>query len=340
MTVPAGTVSAGAIPTQPRAADDGVGRDPLPTYAFDHASSSYRPREDAEKQARVLLARLALPAGQAKAAEACKDLFQLLVRFAAEIPLNVVWYEQKLKWGLGVQRWSVPFVIAFGVALLGLTGFVGLGGSAADQTFNATRIAVMVAVAFGTLQMVATALDYKARIGGFWQAMSDLKELLFTFEETMRGKPLVDTAKEPTPTPEALLALWQALRAARKISRDERTNYFATFRSPTDVLQAAASAIDVVRGKRADETAAVKQLQAPADALSARIDQLRGNVLDARAAASAAASKATAVSELIKDKKATAAQESEAALAAVAANAEVVRAETALAEVMRAASRA
>lgn len=295
-----------------------------PTYAFDHEATSYRSRTGASAEAHVLLKRLELPAGQLEAAQNCPDLMRLLTRFGAEIPLNIAWYERRLKWGIRVQKVSVPVTIVLGVVALAVTGFLGASASAANQTFTTARVTVTLAVAFGVLQMVASALDYKARIGGFWQAMSDLKESLFSFEEAWRGKAIMDVPNK-TVTPEFLVAIYQELRAARKIARDERTSYFMTFRSPTDILQAATSAVDVVRGKRQDAIAALKQQEAPAESVTARMEQLRATLIEARAAQASAEQKAAELAQLASAGKASPAQANEAAIAVATTRAEVVR---------------
>jgi hypothetical protein len=298
----------------------------LPGYLFDHGGTSYRNREDTRREASVLLDRLELAPDDRRAAEHCPGLMRLLMRFALEVPLNITWYQRRLAQGLRIQRISVPVTIVAGVVALGLTGFLGANASPIDQKLNSTRVAVSVAVAFGVLQMVASALDYKARIGGFWRAMSDLKEVLFTFEETWRGKAVMQ-ASGGVPVPEFVLAVYKELGLARKIAVDERTSYFATFRSPTDIIQAAASAVDVVRGKAQERTAAGKEWGAPADAVAAKLDDLRLALVSAKANKSAAEVKATELLKLVAEKKATEAQANEASIANANANAEVVRLE-------------
>jgi hypothetical protein len=306
-------------------------------YSFDHESTTYRSRAGAYAEAQVLLHRLELPPGQLEAAQNCPALMGLLTRFGAEIPLNIVWYEKKLKWGIDVQKVSVPVTIVIGAVALAVTGFLGASATAANQTFTTARVTVALAVAFGVLQMVASALDYKARIGAFWQAMSDLKESLFSFEEAWRGIAIMD-ASNKAPAPEFLMALYQELRLARKITKDERTSYFMAFHSPTDILQAATSAVDVIRGKRQDAIAAVKQQEAPAESVTARVDQLRGTLIEARAAEASAEQKAAELAQLATGGKATPAQANEAAIAVVIARAEVVRLNTILDQLLQAES--
>jgi hypothetical protein len=95
------------------------------------------------------------------------------------------------------------------------------------------------------LQVIAALGDGKARLSIFWRAGADLKERLYSFERQWIGKGASSALSD---------AIDAELRAARAITRAERLEFFATIRSPTDVLAVALAATDALKTRRGDAT--------------------------------------------------------------------------------------
>jgi hypothetical protein len=108
------------------------------------------------------------------------------------------------------------------------------------------QLTVFAGGALTVLQVIAALTDGKARLTIFWKAASDLKELLYTFEAKWCGKAMGEAG--------FVDAVEEALRNARAVTRAERMDFFATLRSPSDVVAIASNAADVLRGRRAQAT--------------------------------------------------------------------------------------
>jgi hypothetical protein len=240
-----------------------------PRYRFqgEPRADSERARVDALADARTLLARLEPEGDVASVRE-----HPLLVRYAMDVPLNIAWYERAKLRASVRQGWSMIGVLCFGLCAMGATAIPTLWkpSDATEASITTAQIAIFVAMAYGVLQVIASLTDQKQKIAGFAKASADLKEGLFTFEETWRGKPLLcDGELEPG----FASALLQEIANARRITREERDAYFASRPSTTEVAGVLGTAIDAV-GRGAQSYGALRQTQA-----ELRVDDKRAAAL-------------------------------------------------------------
>jgi len=265
-------------------------------YYFDkaqRAQAAYRSRSAAESEIAVLLKRLEVKPAHADLLRENPETKRLLVRYCMDFPLNIAWYEEARQRETWWQRAAFGLVLMLALIALGLTAAPAVvprlfGDTATQQSTTSAQIVVILTGMFGVLSVVSEATDRKARIGGFWKAAADLKEALFTFEESWRDKDLVITTDgKKAISPELVAALVQEIRFARKVSREERTTYFNTFRSPTDVMAAANAALGAIRGRRGELLSAHREESATKDASEAsaekRIRDLRDRLVEATA---------------------------------------------------------
>lgn len=185
-----------------------------------------RQAEQARLELDVLLARLRLPEGAA--AKLRENERRLLTKYCIEVPLNIAWYDDaKKRVEKKLRRVYALVVCCVLVAVLVLAGLTWVK----DELVSA-QVGTLV-LAFGVvLQVLSGGADTKAQLGSFWRASSDLKEGLFTFLHAWEGRAL---DAEGRLGGEFEVALWQELSTARRVCREEREAYFATFRSPTEV---------------------------------------------------------------------------------------------------------
>jgi hypothetical protein len=301
------------------------------------AVGSLRPRDEAERLLPTLLGLM----GWTAAPELLgPQLRELLVRYCMDVPLNISWYVRKLEVARRRNGRQVGLAIAGGVAAIAVAVAVPLLAvvlSPAPQG-AATLAADVTVIAIGLLgigQVLASRADVKAQIGAFWTASSGLKEHLLDFVETWRGRlaPLCPGAGQAGPDPAALaaalaelrVALVQELKAARIIAREERAAFFATFRSPSEVLAVVSSAFEGVRGRQAEALVAARQLVRP-EAQTNAVTTARRALLDARAASQAARAYHGAVKAAGVDPRLA----EEAQVAALRAQAEEIKAQATL----------
>jgi hypothetical protein len=136
-------------------------------------------------------------------------------------------------------------------------------------------VALLAGGALTVLQVVAALSDGKARLSIFWKAGADLKESLYNFEHRWRGR--VFHGDPPCVMAEFDAAVQEELKFAYAVTRAERLEFFANLRSPSDVFAVAISAMNNLRERRVESSAAV----------AVRDDQIavaRKSVSEARAA--------------------------------------------------------
>ncbi len=204
--------------------------------------SHTRTRDEALREARVLLTRLGL-----KKADIDKVLpdgadAEVLLRYATDVPLNILWYQQAVKQQLGYRKGWVLLSVLVGVATTVLPLLLLFY---APQTKEASALLAaqlgMIATAVGSGWKLVANLDHtKQRIGIFWSAGADLKEELLTFEDKWRKKKLAGASLTTEFTDE----LAASNTRARAIARKERTDFFATYASPAEIVTAASSVAD------------------------------------------------------------------------------------------------
>ncbi|HVW26450.1 MAG TPA: hypothetical protein VHC69_13875 [Polyangiaceae bacterium] len=238
-------------------------------YAFEAESEgvggrppSRRTRHDAEQALAVLRSRLGVPAD----AKLEHDLSRALLRFCTDVVLNIAWYERARRREESRNRWMTSGMVALMVVALGLLFFTSLLPSlpvGVPAPSGMLQLTVFAGGALTVLQVIAALADGKARLAIFWKASADLKELLYGFEQRWCDKAVVATGAAPGFSD----AIEEAMRSAHAITRAERLDFFATVRSPSDVVAIATSAADTLRGRAVSSTvAAVQHEEAIAEA--------------------------------------------------------------------------
>lgn len=253
-------------------------------YTFERESgqlrvgpSSRRTVSDAKSELAVLRHRLGIDPGIALPA----DCEEILLKYCTDVVLNIVWYDRARK--REQQRNRNLTVLAVATMVLALLLLVASalppllkeGGS----TTSGVPVLVLSGAVLTVLQVLATLGDGKARLAIFWKAGADLKELLYTFEQKWhRTQSIQRAGVDPVVVSEEFLAaVHDDLRAARGITRAERLEYFATLRSPADVMALAIAAADSLRARRGEATTAVSGREE-------RVAEAKKTVAEARAA--------------------------------------------------------
>jgi hypothetical protein len=211
-------------------------------YSFEDAphAGSLRARTEALADLGKLLLRLEVPPADAKVLCA----LPLMIRWAMDVPGNIAWYERAKKAARARQWFVLLGVILFAVlAMFGAAMPAVLEHSDSDAPIAVAQVAIFVALAWGVLQVVAGLADQKAKLAGFAKASADLKEALYTFEETWRGRTLV---KDGATEPDFETAVLQEVANARKTARAERDAYFGDIPSTVDVAKQLGDVLDQV----------------------------------------------------------------------------------------------
>ena len=173
--------------------------------------------------------------------------WELLLTYCIEGPLNIDWYDTK------IRAWKLRQQTFLSASLLVTVSVVGLLVWRQTNDSTIAQLSAAVAALIAGVRILAGASDVKAQLGGFWRARADLKEQYLTFEQAWRGKILVAGV-----VAEGLeMALWSEIVNARHVVRSERDTYFATFAAPADALGTATAGLDAIFG-RAREWSAVQ----------------------------------------------------------------------------------
>jgi uncharacterized membrane protein len=213
-------------------------------YATDKSltPSHTRTSDEARDEARVLLTRLGLSKADIDKILPSGSDAEVLLRYATDVPLNILWYQRALKQQHGYRTGWVLLSLLVGVAttLLPLLLLLFHAPQAKEASVLLAAQLGMITTAVGSGWKIVSNLDHtKQRIGIFWSAGADLKEELLTFEDKWRRQ-----FASGTLTPEFTNALAASNTRARAIARKERTDFFATYASPAEIVTAATSVAD------------------------------------------------------------------------------------------------
>lgn len=242
-------------------------------YGWD--STSHRRREQGEVFAKKFLARIGAleifdPAPDLGGGVETRDL---VVRYAIQAHLNVEWYTKRREHDQKAQNRLWVGLVIGGVVMFGLAagGTVYLG--------NAALAGVTLASIVPLLKILAVAGDRRKQIGNFWKASAALKEGIYDFEDAWRGRPVITLANTGTTTvrhvdPEFVQRLQTVLAQARAIETEERSAFFATMQSPSDLLSVAIAGVDAASQKRRemDKVEEARTVAADRLALQAKLD--------------------------------------------------------------------
>lgn len=272
----------------------GVGaRDSSQRYSFEDfrpVEESRLETQDAGHDARILLARLGQqpPPGKADLSE--HPLFDSVKDFCAEVTLNIKWYEEKRE---QTQRlWYGLFAL---ILVLSCGGSI-LVMSLARTWESSLWLTFALGLTLPSLQAFTSAVDYKARLGAFWKASADLKELLFALEDTWRGRNLQEDVvtlevNGTTVSRSFPRYLEECRAAARRICRQERDSFFQTYKSPAELVDRLSSNFSTMRERSAEFMKGQKEYDPAANLKAAAegVSKLIGGMPDPKARSESAA---------------------------------------------------
>lgn len=184
------------------------------------------------------------------------ELETLLNRWAVECPLNIEWYERAQKERRFV--WAAANIIVLVVASAGMIAAAALAFKAKDMSSSpnatvaiAAEISFGLAAFLGLLRLFAGVADVKAQCSIFWDAGSNLKEALYRFQDEWRDRATQDTSmwNRDATFIEFKSALREQIRFAKSRTAREQREYFQTFKSPTELIDSATSAMDAIDAK-------------------------------------------------------------------------------------------
>jgi hypothetical protein len=161
-----------------------------PRYSFET-----RPTRQTEEAARQMLRTFLLRLGlgetdQARLAPADR---KALLTFTTVCHLNIHWYDRHRK---REQHWYWGFAL-FTALVLVATPLTIFWAHLLDARAQTTQIGVIIAGVLSAHRMLSTMFEKRNLVRHFWRAQADLKTLLYSFEDTWRGR-LVTAAPAQT----------------------------------------------------------------------------------------------------------------------------------------------
>lgn len=206
-----------------------------------------RSRSDAEIAAETMLQRLRVDGAiinrikvaspQANGDDA--DAWERMVQYATDVHLNIQWYRRARRQQEGQRDLFRWVTIGLGVATALLPGILYLVvrsrlGAAAPSLLE-TQLGLIVAAVGGGWKFITSLDNSNTRVGIFWEANAELSEEALSTERAWRGKAVKDGALSA----DFLAALEESRKRARAITKKERTAFFNTFKSPSEILKSA-----------------------------------------------------------------------------------------------------
>jgi hypothetical protein len=196
-----------------------------------------------------------------------------LLRLAVHCNLSIEWYQSKLSAEVRARRWY--FAISLGLLLLIPLGLYAIARYAAEAGHPATAVATQLsAVLTGLLAFqrgISAWLDRRQVVGAYSKACSELKSILYEFEQAWDTK-----AINPVYAAEFTAAIRRAVAKCQSVLRTETDSYYQTLSYPTLDLGS------LVKSAASDAGSLVSAL-APDLATAARIEQLRRKVAEIEA---------------------------------------------------------
>jgi hypothetical protein len=159
-----------------------------------HYSFETRPTRQTEEAARQMLRTflLRLGLGDTDQARLEPDDRKALLTFTTVCHLNVHWYDRHRK---REQQWYWGFALFTMLVLIG-TPLALFWAHRLDAQAQTAQVGVIIAGVLSAHRMLSTMFDKRNLVRHFWRAQADLKTLLYSFEDTWRGR-LVAAAPAP-----------------------------------------------------------------------------------------------------------------------------------------------
>lgn len=201
---------------------------------------------------------------------------QTLVTYATVCHLNIHWYHRRRQ---REQSWYFGFA-CFTVALLAGTPLaIFWAHQAAPQALGA-QIGVIAAGLLSAHRTLSTMFEKRNLVKHFWRAEADLKTILYSFEDTWRGRALASTSPVELKR-EFMDDIVRQIQQARQIKRTEQDEFFAQYESAFSNLGEILGAVQKTSTDTASALTAQKVKQAE------RIVQVQDEIADLEARAQA-----------------------------------------------------
>ncbi len=226
-------------------------------YSFEeiHGRAGHRDRQKARAQLEVLWSRLGGPEEQLGMLRTQDPPgWQFLMRYVADGPLSIQWYDDKrpeleakqrrynrMLMGVALLLFILAFALPFQPLLLTLFFDRELPlAEAAGQTGLIDVAALMGVVGTGAtvaLRISAQAVRYRRQAAVFHKASAGLKEQLYRLEGDWAPRQLLESDDEPLRLhPEFANALRLAIGEAQRVLAEERDAYFDTLTVDVNAL--------------------------------------------------------------------------------------------------------
>lgn len=201
-----------------------------PSYKFEEIvrRQTVRTPADAEHALATFMARLGIPHDRAEQ----NQLVELLRHYVIEVHLNIDWYVRRLERERRLQLMFTGFSV---VLLIGIPPLIALLSKVGEDTVHtAAVITAMITGILAIHKTLAAWLDKRQLFGHFWRTSAELKEVLYSFEQSWAGKAMHDGV----PQPDFVTAVQADIARARQIVREERQGFYDIYQSPAfDVFQ-------------------------------------------------------------------------------------------------------
>lgn len=238
-------------------------------YAFESGGrTSFRDKQRATQEKKKLTRRL----GFRQSPSAAVD--ERLLELAVHCHLAIDWYQARLREEVRARRWYFFLSLSLLAAIPALLYL--LAPQATEAHAAAVVTAQISAVVTGLLAFqrgVSAWLDKRQVVGGYSRAASQLKTILYTFEQTWEGQ-----AEDTVRATEFVAAIKEAIQRCREVVRAETDSYFQTLSYPSLDLGS------LVRGSSLDAGRLLQTFVPNAigdsELASAKIDQLRRKVAE------------------------------------------------------------
>lgn len=193
-----------------------------------------------EKLRQKFIGRLGLSDEDIASSDEPRDLRDCTFRYTNDIISPIEWYDIQLRRQKKLWMATVALASVVGVAGVLVVAWWPFESAAGDVT----KLSLLLGAIFGVLRIMVPLSNTKARLGAFWNARTDLKELLYKFEARWKDRAVMDRVVDQR----FLAAVQRDLGEAAKISRTERERFFATYVDPKDLLDVARGEVTTVTG--------------------------------------------------------------------------------------------
>lgn len=211
----------------------------------------------AKAEADVLTHRLGLDKQQTLLAQ--EDVEAVLKRWGSDVALNLAWYASQLAMLEFLRRAGVVLVTLISLGALGALAYVTYKHPGGEGALFGAQAGFVLTAIFLALQLLSSVTDVKAQIGIFWETSANLKEAVYMLEERW-----AETSWDAARVIAFKIALREQISLARAETRRERTEYFKTLKSASDVVPAGMTALNQLRGKQHEVLDAYQALHPPA----------------------------------------------------------------------------